>query len=241
MKSLFHERSAYGVIGRPAPDCFLRLDDHFDRAHSDLLPSGALIHHAVLLAESICARMADVELYAYLIEDARNRQHSEQDGQDRASILNRSYFVGYLGASRSLLDACASALALLHELPLARPDRTFGSALFWQQLVEKAPNVHRRYHVSRIFFNEVSRWCGETADRIVPIEILNVTFGHYSTRDSHMKVLDDASSDLRAVTQGRRIWNWVDPLQLHDRWNPEFQDLCRKLCTEIQISLPVRE
>lgn len=240
MKTDFHQRTAYRLSDKPVPECFLKLDEHFDLVLPGALPRGAASHVAVLLAESICARMAEVELYAFLIEDARKRLKLNYEGDADAAILTRAYFVAYLGAARALLDSLAAALSTIHELGLPRSERSFASPAYWQVLVERAPNIHRRYHTQRIFFNEVFRWCSETPERVVPLEVVYTTFGHYSTRDSHTKMLDESDTDYLALAYNRAPFNWVDPLQIHDRWKPAFLAMCERLCKEIELLLPIQ-
>lgn len=241
MKTRFYERTCYRLGELSLPPCFLALDDHFARALSLDLPNQPQTAVAVLLAESICARMGDVEMYAWQIADTRRRQKMDTEGDVRAAILTRSYFVGYVGAARAFVDACANALALIHELPLERASRTFASPDFWAQLVEREPNVHRRYHTLRLFLNEIFRWSTETPDRVPPLEVLYATFGHFSTRDAQLRMLDEADTSLVTLAYSRRTFNWVDPLQINDRWRPQLLALCDKLCDEIRTSLPIRE
>lgn len=241
MKTLFYERTAYRLSETPVPDFFLALDEHFDKVLTVSMPRHALVHPALLHGESICARLADVETYAWLIEDARKRHRMDKEGDLKAAILTRSFLLGYLAACRALLDSCAEVLDACHELEMPRADRTFASALFWQRLVEHAPNTHRRYHTSRIFFNEIFRWCAETTDRIAPLTLVRFTFGEYATRDTQMKVLDEQEISLTDLAHYRGTLNWIDPLQLHSRWKPQLLNLAERLCLEIRETWPVRE
>ena len=74
MKTEFYLHTAYRLSEMPVPNCFLKLDEHFDLHLEPRIPREGGTHVALLLAESICARMADVEMYAYLIDDTRRRQ-----------------------------------------------------------------------------------------------------------------------------------------------------------------------
>ncbi len=237
MSTNFYRRTAYRLSEQPVPNCFLKLDQHLERALAVAEPRGATTHVFILLAESVCARMADVEMFAFLIEDARKRHRLERDGEIKAAILTRSFMIGYLGAARALLDNAANLLATLYHFADQRAERSFAAPEFWQQFVARAPNVHRRYHPLRLFFNEVNRWCAETTDRIPPLEANQSIFGVYPSRDSHMKVLDEAVIDLAQLPGEKRPLNWIDPLQLHDRWKPQFLGLCEKLCQEIETSV----
>lgn len=231
MKTRFYERSAYRLSEQPIPSCFIRLDDHFDERLAIVQSNHP--HPSVVLAESVCARLADVEMYGFLIEDARKRHGLEQGNDIKAAVLTRSFFVGYLGATRALLDVAAVTLAVLYELPLPPAERTLGHTTFWHQLVTAVPNVHRRYHSMRLFFNEVLRWCNETTYRVPPLYVSHEQFGPYSSREMHLRMLDEAQLDLTQIPAEPLSLTWVDPLHLHDQWKPQLILLCEKLCLDI--------
>lgn len=232
MRTLFYERTAYKLSDEAVPNCFIKLDDHF--AVRLPITQGAGIHPNVLLAESVCARMADVEMYAFLIEDARKRHGLDKGSDVKAAILTRSFFIGYLGTVRSLLDSSAISLATLYKLPVLPTERTFGHSNFWHELVTAAPNVHRRYHAMRLFFNELLRWCNETMQRVPPLAVSHEQFGPFSSREMHLRVLDEGNLDLTQLPLDPLRMNWIDPLHLHDRWKPKLVSLCEKLCQDIE-------
>jgi hypothetical protein len=231
LKTYFYDRSAYRLSEQAVPSCFVRLDEVFDSHFTTYEDAAA--HRCVAMAESLCARMADVEMYAFLMEDARRRHSVDAKGDDKTSILTRSFLVGYLGAGRSLLDVAASALAALYGLPLPVSEATFGNGDFWHQLVSNAPNVHRRYHALRLFVTEFWRWSNETAHRIPPLGAAQHHFGRYAPREQRLQVLDEtvAIAEMGAISHTVR---WVDPLRLHDRWKPQFLMLCEKVCVDLE-------
>ncbi len=231
MKTRFYQRSAYLLSDQPVPSCFVNLDDHFDERLSIVQLERP--HPSVVLAESLCARFADVEMYAFMIEDARKRHGLEQGNDVKAAVLTRSFFVGYLGATRALLDVASVTLSVLYELPLPAVERTFAHGNFWHQLVTAEPNVHRRYHGMRLFFNEVLRWCNESAYRVPPLYVSHEQFGPYSSREMHLRLLDEAQLDLTQIPAEPLSLHWVDPLHLHDKWKPQFLLLCEKLCKDL--------
>lgn len=108
-------------------------------------------------------------MFAFLIEDTRKRHRLDKDG-GALLILTRSFLVGYLGAARALLDSCATALSILYQLPLKPGERTFANPNSGNISWAASPTCSERYHPMRLFFNEVMRWCNETADRIPPIQ-----------------------------------------------------------------------
>jgi hypothetical protein len=231
MKTYFYERTAYKLSNEPVPNFFLKLDEQFDRSVAVNESSG---HLAVILAESICLRMADVDMYAFLLADARKRHGLDKGGDVKAAILTRSFLFGYFGAASSLLACAATVLTLVYALPLPLEERTFRNGNFWHQLVMNQPNVHRRYHAMRLFFNEVLRWNDETVVRIPPLIVSHNQLGPFSSREMHLRVLDEEKIDLPQLTGEPLRLNWLDPLLLHDRWKPRLLTLCEKLCQDIE-------
>lgn len=246
MKTLFYERTAYALSQEPVPDCFHNLDDYFDARFTS--PQEAYTHRSVLLAETVCARMADVEMYAFLMDDVLKRHTGlayagsgtadidaalgeKEAGDDKAAILMRSFFIGYLGACEALLDSGAVALSELYDLPLTSTQQRFDNTEFWHQLVRAVPNVQRRYHAQRLFFLEVMRWRDETTNRLAPIALLQ---GHLSRRRQQLTVISDASDNLRPVDTPPASREWIDPLDLHREWKPKFLDLCQRLCQDVK-------
>lgn len=235
MKTYFYERTAYKLSDQPVPQFFLALDEFFDS--NLVLERPGITPMPVILAESVCSRLADVEMYAFLIEDTRKRHRLDKTGESKVAILTRSFFIGYLGAARSLLDSCSAALAILYELPLRPSERTFANPEFWQHFVGRVPNVQRRYHSMRLFFNEVMRWANETPDRIPPLQVVHNQFGPYPARDSHLRVADDPNADLGAMDVELLRLHWIDALDLHHRWKSNLIMLCEKVCQEIRASI----
>jgi hypothetical protein len=231
MKTYFYERSAYKLSDEAVPECFLKLDEHFDVAL--VYDHNLYAHRSVLLAESVCSRMADVEMYAFLLEDTRKRNSIERKEDEKAAILTRSFLLGFLSASRALLDSCAVSLAMLYDLKIAKGDRTFMNGDYWHQLVLVAPAVHRRYHPLRLFFNEVMRWQAETVYRVPPLVVLQGQYGHLPGREAQLKVADDAAWELPQMAAEPHRVNWIDPLELYTRWKPRLLSLCEKVCQDI--------
>jgi hypothetical protein len=232
MKTYFYERTAYKLSEEPIPEFFLKLDEHFDAALA--YDHNLYAHRSVLLAESVCSRMADVEMYAFLLEDMRKRNSIERKEDEKAAILTRSFLLGFLGVSRALLDSCAVTLATLFELEIGKADRSFSNGDFWHQLVLVAPTVHRRYHPLRLFFGEVMRWQAETVYRVPPLVILQGQYGHLPGREAQLKVADDAAWELPQMAAEPHRVNWIDPLELYTRWKPRLLALCEKICVDIQ-------
>ena len=233
MKTRFYERTAYRLSEETVPGCFIKLDDYFGERFTEANVAATHVH--VMLAELVCSRLADIEMYAFLIEDARKRHGLDKDSDVRGSILTRSFFIGYLGATRALLESVAVTLATLYKLTVSRGERNFGNSDFWHQLVTVAPTVHRRYHPMRLFFNELLRWCNETAAHVPTLMVSYQHFGQFSSREMHLRALDDPTADLGQMLVEPLRLQWIDPLHLHDRWKPKFLSLCEKVCEDIEL------
>ncbi len=252
MKTYFYERTAYQLSSEPVPNCFLALDEHFARQF--LSEREAFTHPNVILAESICARMADIELYASLLQDVRN-QHGTGDpepaqapadrtgrirddrlGDGRASSLTRAFAIGYLGACVALLDACAVALTQLYHLSLPLAERRLTHASFWHQLVVKQPNVHRRYHALRLFINEVARWQNEIPHRVPPLSILQGReyLGQPMRGEMRVQLVETPDVSLTQMATNAVPLTWIDPVSLHRRWQPQLLNLCERLCRDLE-------
>lgn len=246
MKTFFYERTAYRLSNDPVPNCFFKLDEHFDTIFESV--QNAYQHRSVLLAEQICGRMADIEMYAYLLDDAHNRHTREEYATnsapdvepflrhkhpetDKGAILTRSFMYGYLAACKALLDSAAITLAELYQLPIEPTQQRFENSEFWHELVIAAPNVHRRYHSKRSFFHDLTRWRDEAINRIPPVALLQ---GYLANRDLQLQVINDKSSELPHFTENPARIEWIDPLTLHTTWKPSLHDLCERLCVDIE-------
>lgn len=233
----FYERTAYHLSDEPVPNCFVKLDEHF-AAREPTGPNPPL-HFGLVLAESVCARMADVEMYAYLMEDARKRHSLElsevsRDADTKAAVLSHSFLIGYLGACRALLDSAAVTLGTLYELPLPVSECRFNNGDFWHQFVVCDPNAHRRYHPLRLFFNEILQWSDESAVRVPPLVLTEHHYGQFSRRETLLRVLDEPKLNVEAMAEDVFSLTWIDPLDLNRRWKPKLLSLCEKLCVDIQ-------
>ncbi len=238
MKTNFYDRTAYSLSSEPVPDCFITLDDYFDTVTIER--EQFITNPYVLLAESVCARMADVEMYAFLMQDVRKRETLERQEDDRAAILTRTFLIGFIGSCRTLLDSSAVTLSTIYNLPIDYTEQTFTSSDFWHQLVLYQPAVHRRYHPLRLFFNEILHWQQESVFRIPPLLVLHAHYGHMPGRDVQLRVIDDTNYNLEHVAHEPYSVDWIDPLQLYTRWKPRLLAVCEKICADIEACSKAR-
>ena len=241
MKTRFYDRTAYSLSSEPVPNCFLKLDDHFDQ-----LP----IERQQIPTQSRSCSWPKASAVAWPTwkctpsywRTCANAKPSNVHEDDRAAILTRSFLLGFISAARGLLDSSAVTLATLYEsAPESRLNRTFTSGDFWHQLVLHVPAVHRRYHPFRLFFNEVLRWQHETVYRLPPLVSLHAHYGHLPSRDAQLRVVDDINFDLEQLAHEPYSVNWIDPLQLYARWKPRLLALCEKICQDIETCSKKRQ
>ena len=153
----------------------------------------------------------------------------------KAPILTRSFLMGYLTSCRALLECGALALGILYNLDLPIAQQRFSNTEFWRQLVSIVPNVHRRYHSMRLFFQDVDHWCAEIPLRLPPIVALYAEdgLGRMISQEMQARVLDEAVAKLDDLPLGLDH-NWLDPIALHRRWKPDLVSLCERLCRDIE-------
>jgi len=237
----FYDRTAYKFLDSPVPSCFVRLDQRFSQ-HEDESYT-ATIHMLLLLTEGLCARMADVEMYIDHVEDARQRYHIDMavlhdDDLHKAAILTRTYTIGLLGACRSLLDSGALTLAELYRLPISNPECRFDNPHFWELLTTHAPDVYRRYHTLRFFFNEIIHWQSSIPHRLPPLAVLQDRLGPWSSREMQVKLADDDKADLVEMATEPLRFQWSDALDVYGRWKPQLLTLCERVCQDIESHFP---
>jgi len=104
------------------PQCFVELDDYFDTLFKTTTD---LAREVITLAENLCCRLADIELFVRYIAEAGKESNAFQ-----AAILIGTFLVAYFNACKSLLDAGAITLARIYNLNLKNKEMDFSKAVF---------------------------------------------------------------------------------------------------------------
>jgi hypothetical protein len=169
--------------------------------------------------------MADVEINAFLIEDARKRHTVDPKAEAKAAILTRILLAG--AAVRCWTGAAGFASMTSLQRPRRPRQRRLLASLF------PAANA-RRYHPLRLFVTEFMRWTTESAHRIPPILVIEAQFGKYAPRDNRLQFYDEPDFTLAEMSSVTMHARWIDPLALHDRWKPQFMLLCEKLAVDLE-------
>jgi hypothetical protein len=202
METLFYKRSVYPYLGETAPECFLQLDEYFDGQFATKEAWSA--DPFVGLAENLCRRLGDVDLYARLIADTLTGdglgllgQQKEVSlkgsllvfppGVQRESINSRGGFevvgkaviagtllTGHFGACKSVLDSSAIALNQIHRLGLSNKQQDFGKGDIWRALKQKNDLAHERYQRFRKSMDEIVVWRDASVHRSNPVVLVVV-------------------------------------------------------------------
>ena len=230
MKTWFYNRTGYTLPGMPTvPRCFVELDEYFDARFTTSSP---MAHPSVVLAENLCRRMADVELYASYISDTLNRPDTF-----KGAILIGTLLVGYFTACKSLLDAGAITLASVYKLSLRNKEMDFSKPKFWKQLKEETGSIiNDRYAPFRILFKEVIRWRDAAVHRLTPFVITHSPGRPDKTprEKIEIKMADQPDAEISTVVKTPKSISWVDPLHYHRKWQSQLIEFCKEVCLDIR-------
>jgi hypothetical protein len=211
------------------PQCFIELDNYFDTLFQT--PDG-LTHEAVILAEILCRRLADVELFAQCISEAQNRSDAFQ-----AATLIATFMVAYFNACKSLLDAGAITLAKIYNLKLKNKERDSSKRIFWRQLEEQVGSiVVDRYAPFNSLFDEIVKWRDAAVHRLTPFVIIHSADPpeKIPREKLEIKMVDQPDTDISVLVKRGKDIRWIEPLHYHNRWREPLLDFCKQICFDIK-------
>ena len=230
MKTSFYNRTGYLLPNMPAlPKCFEELDDYFDARFKT---AGALTHPSVVLAENLCRRMADAELYAKQICEAQKGVNTF-----RAAIFIGSLLVGYFTSCKSLLDAGAITLATLYNLTLTNKEMDFSRPRLLKQLKqETGPVVHGRYSSFQDLFDEIIKWRNSAVHRITPFVVTHSPGppDKVSREKIEIKMVAKPDVGISTIVISPKSVQWVEPLHFHRKWQNQLINFCKEVCLDIR-------
>lgn len=260
MKTVFHTRSAYIFLPgeNRTPECFLKLDEYFDmKIPENTGPSKILEFPLVSLAGNLCYRMADIDLYAFLIHDLLNDTYelwNERSPTHRnihkKTMLASSLLISYFSSCKSLFDAGAIALNQLYSLGLKNKEQDFGKTKF-KEILGKKSQFDCNPHFSLV--KEIIKWrdCGihRMPPSVIPVE--NRLFPDSSGKGFRICLIGTTQkgSDelegpinldefLKAIenndSQMKKKLGFSQLLDLHEEWRPKFIEFCILICDEIK-------
>ena len=233
MKTLFYKRTAY-ILELPnitVPQCFIELDNYFDTLFQTTV---GLTQEVVILAENLCRRLADVELFAQYISEAQRKSNISQAG-----ILIGTFLIAYFNACKSLMDAGAITLAKIYSLDLRNKETDFSKRKFWQQLEKQIePTVLDRYTPFRSLFSEIVRWRDSAVHRLTPFMVIHTPDSPNKVPREKMeiKMVDQPDTDISVFAKKPEDIRWIDPLDFHKQWREHLLDFCGQVCLDIRAS-----
>jgi hypothetical protein len=231
MKSSFYNRTAYILPNMPAvPQCFRKLDEYFDTKFTSAF--SAMTNPSVILAENLCRRMADVELYANYISEAQKGLNTLS-----GAILIGTLLVGYFTACKSLLDAGSITLAKVYNLTLTNREMDFSKSKFWRQLDKEAgATISGRYAPFKGLFNEIVDWRDSAVHRITPFTLTHSPGDPFIVpRETQViKMVAKPDVNISTVVASPQSVAWVEPLHYHKQWQSQLIEFCKEVCLDIR-------
>jgi hypothetical protein len=213
------------------PKCFLELDEYFDTFFKTSDGDG---HQSVILAENLCRRMADVELYAQYIFHAQSGQRSSEEAED-AAVLVGTFLVAYFSACKSVFDAASIALSKIYDLRLTNKGMNFSKDRFREELEGKAGTITTsRYTPFRSLSEEIVAWRDSAVHRITPFV---VTYSHerpWKAQKIDIIMASNPDTNISAVIKKLDSIEWVEPLYYHTKWREQLIRFCAEICQDIR-------
>jgi hypothetical protein len=231
MKTFFYNRTAYSLKlpNTTVPQCFVELDNYFDTLFQT--PVG-LTQEVVILAENLCRRLADVELFTQYISEAQRKLDTFQ-----AAILIGTFLVAYFNACKSLLDAGAITLAKIYNLKLKNREMDFSKGVFWRELEEHGGSiVVDRYAPFKSLFSEIVEWRDAAVHRLTPFVITHSPDSPEKVprEKLEIKMVDQPDTDISVIVKRAKDIRWIEPLDCHKRWREQLLGFCEQVCLDIR-------
>jgi hypothetical protein len=211
------------------PECFIELDNYFDTLFQTTV---GLTQEVVILAENLCRRLADVELFAQYISGAQRKSDTFQ-----AAILIGTFIVAYFNACKSLLDAGAITLAKIYNLNLKKKEMDFSKRIFWRQLEKQlGPIVVDRYAPFNSLFSEIVKWRDAAVHRLTPFVITHSPGSPEKVprEKLEIKIADQPDTDISVIVKRAKDIRWIEPLDCHKQWREQLLDFCEQVCLDIR-------
>ena len=233
MKGLVYASTAYRLGYFHVPECFEKLDEFIGKLLLEKHNTMVLKAHSGLyvdLARNLCRRMADIELYAWLISQAE----TTPDAFKGAALVG-TYLVGYFSACKSLLDAGSITLAKLYNLTLSNREMDFSKSKFWEELKESQSKTYVRYTRFNDLTDDIVKWRDSAVHRVTPFAVVHAPKDPDRTprdkQEIRMVAEPDAGFFTAVKNQGKIAW--VKPLHFHNKWKNHLIEFCEEVCLDM--------
>jgi len=234
MKGWVYTKTAYQLGYFQVPECFEKLDEFIGKLLLKKNNKIVLNAHSSRysdLAQNLCRRMADIELYAWLISQAETAPNAFNG----ATIIG-TYLVGYFSACKSLLDAGSITLAKLYNLDLSNKEMDFSKPKFRKELKEKQATVHDRYTRFDGLVNDIVELRDSAVHRVTPFVIVHAPDSPDKTprNKQEIRMIPEPDTELSTFVKNHEKINWVKPLHFHNEWKNRLIEFCEEVCLDIR-------
>lgn len=234
MKGFVYANTAYRLGHFQVPECFERLDKFSDKLifkknNKIVLDARSSLYSD--LAQNLCRRMADIELYGWVISQAE----TDTDIFNGAALVG-AYLVGYFSACKSLLDAGSITLAKLYNLNLPNKEMDFSKPKFWKELKERQPTIYIRYTRFDGLVKDIVKWRDSAVHRVAPLVIVHAHGDPDKTpRDKQeIKMVAKPDAKISTVVMNHEKITWVKPLHFHNKWESRLIEFCEEVCLDMR-------
>jgi len=260
MKTDFYKRTAYLFLPIETPDCFLKLDEYFDEKISDSSEASIakiLEHPLVKIAENLSYRMADIDLYAVLIDDLIQNNHEFWSKEsvlnqhiDEKAIFVKSLLISLYSSYKSLFDAGAIALNQLYSLELKDKEQDFRKGKFLELLTSRGKPDYTDF---RPLVNKIIKWRDSCIHRVPPTVITIEEDLIHNSSDNRYNIslfgkMEKGSNMIGDPTtlgeiikalenndaQTRSEIGFSELLDHHKEWRRECINFCGLVCDDIK-------
>jgi len=185
-------------------------------------------HSAVALAANLIRRRGDIELY----ESSLRRELGSPDPW-RGATISGSLFIGYFGATKSLLDAVSIALTAAHSLPLMPKEQDFAKGKFWNALRQVGSPAVTELEPLRPFTTEIIRWRDAAVHRTTPLVVVDANMQKIGFKPpdqigrNEVQIIMSADPDADFSIFGTQFPKWIDPMTKPNEWRQNLDTIAR--------------
>ena len=233
MKGLVYTNTAYQLGYFQVPECFAKLDEFIDKLLLENNNKIVLKAHSGLyidLAQNLCRRMADIELYAWLTSQAETAPDAF-----KGAVLVGTYLIGYFSACKSLLDAGSITLAMLYNLNLSNKEMDFSKSKFLKELEKRQSKIYVRYTRFDDLVKDIVKWRDSSVHRVTPLVVVHAPEDPNKTpRDKQeIRVVVEPDAKFSILVKNHKKITWVKPLHFHNKWKSRLIEFCEEVCLDI--------
>lgn len=187
-----------------------------------MVRSGAFQH-----VSNLASRFSHVDYYAASLSAA---VHTPAPGA--AAAIGSTFWVGYVSAAKSFLDAVAIALDWSNGLGLQPRQQDLYRGPFRDRLRAANPAIGKLIDSKLDLIKEVVEWRDSGVHRVAPLLVPHWTGGSTGESEGPPDGLTTAEMPIKlpanpdvGIPEFSAGMAWMEPLDLHQKWRPHFDSL----------------